>query len=323
MVIRKSEFALALNQVAADRGIPVDEVLESIETAVKVAYKKEYEDESETIEVKINPDTGEARVFKEEKDITPPGFGRIAAQTAKQVIIQKIREAEKKAIVNFFKKQVGTLINGRVIRSDGKNVFVDISKTEAVLVPSEQIRNERYYPNTKLIFYLKEITEENNHYRIIISRSNENLIKELFKREVPELAQGNVEIKKIVREAGERTKIAVYSKEKGIDPVGSCVGQRGVRIQSVISALGIDEKIDVIQWSSDPKTLIINAISPSKGMEVILDEKKAEAVLLVDSDELSLIIGREGQNIRLASQLTGYILNAKTKEAPVKQGEVK
>lgn len=321
MVIRKSEFALALNQVATERGIPVDEVLESIRQAVKIAYKKEYEaPEEEEYEVTINPDSGEARVFKDEKDVTPPGFGRIAAQTAKQVIIQKIREAEKKAVVQFFVKQIDTVVSGRVIRSDGKNVFVDIGRAEAILLPSEQIRGEKYFPNTRLLFYLKEVNSEDSHYRIVISRRHENLIRELFKREVPELAQGVVEIKRLVREAGDRTKICVFSKEKGVDPVGSCVGQRGVRIQAVINSLGVDEKIDVIQWSPDPKTMIINAISPSKSMEVVIDEKAKKADLFVESDELSLIIGREGQNIRLASLLTGYALNALPKEStPAKE----
>lgn len=315
MAIRKSEFALALNQVATERGIPLDEVLESISAAVKIAYKKEYaKEESEDIEAYVNADTGEARIFEKEIDITPAGFGRIAAQTAKQVIIQKIREAEKKAVVQYFVKQVNSVISGRVIRSDGKNIYVDIGRAEAVLPQSEQIRGERYYPNNKYLFYLKEVGGEEGHYRILISRRHENLIKELFRREVPELAQGVVEIKAIIREAGERTKIAVSSKEKGVDPVGSCVGQRGVRIQSVIGALGVDEKIDVIQWSTDPKTFIVNAISPSKTMDVELDEKKKEAALYVDPDELSLIIGRDGQNIRLASQLTGYTLNAFAKD---------
>ncbi len=315
MAIRKSEFALALNQVATERGIPIDEVLESIQAAVKIAYKKEYaENAAEDLEVVVNAETGEAKVFRDGRDITPPGFGRIAAQTAKQVIIQKIREAEKKAVVQYFQKHVGSVISGRVIRSDGKTVYVDIGRTEAVLPPDEQIRSEKYYPNTRLLFYLKEVAGEDGRYRIIVSRRNENLIKELFRREVPELAQGVVEIKKIVREAGERSKIGVASREKGVDPVGSCVGQRGVRIQSVINSLGTDEKIDVVQWSDDPKTLIINAISPSKGMEVVIDEKKKEANLIVDSSELSLIIGRDGQNIRLASQLTGYTLNAIAKD---------
>jgi len=198
MAIRKSEFSMALNQVATERGIPVNEVLESIEGAVKIAYKKEYElPEEEEIVVAINPDNGEAKIFRDDKDITPPGFGRIAAQTAKQVIIQKIREAEKKAVVQFFDKQVGQVISGRVIRSDGRNVYIDIGRAEAVLPQDEQIRGEKYYPNTKLLLYLVSVEGEEGRYRIAVSRRHENLIKELFRREVPELAQEAVEIKKI------------------------------------------------------------------------------------------------------------------------------
>lgn len=312
---RKSEFALALNQVATERGIPVEDVLESIKTAVKTAYKKEYgEVDIETIDVTINPDNGEARVIQQGTDITPPGFGRIAAQTAKQVIIQKIREAEKKAIVGHFTKQVAAVISGRVIRSDGRNVYVDIGRAEGVLPLSEQIRGEHYTPNSKFLFYLKEVSGEEGHYTIILSRRHENLITELFKREVPELASGAVIVKAVVREAGERTKIAVASRERGVDPVGSCVGQRGVRIQSVIGALGTDEKIDIIQWSDDLKTLVTNAISPSKSMEVVIDVDKKIANLYVDPSELSLIIGKDGQNIRLASLLTGLTLNAYSRD---------
>jgi transcription termination/antitermination protein NusA len=315
MAIRKSEFSLALNQVATERGIPVEEVLESIKTAVKVAYKKEYgEEELEEYEVQIDPNSGEAKVLHNNKDVTPPGFGRIAAQTAKQVIIQKIREAEKKAVVDYFGKQVGTVITGRIIRSDGKNAYVDIGRAEAVLPQDEQIRGEKYFPNARFLYYLVSVGGEEVRYRLIVSRRHPNLVSELFKREVPELAQGSVEIKKIVREAGERTKLAVSSRERGIDPVGSCVGQKGVRIQAVISTLGVDEKIDVIQWSNDPKTYINNAISPSKPMEVVINEEKKIADLFVDPEELSLVIGREGQNIRLASMLTEYTLNAYSKE---------
>lgn len=318
MTIIKSEFALALNQIATERGISLEEVIDSIEEAVKIAYKKEYHiEEMEEILVKIDPKTGGARLFQEDKDITPPGFGRIAAQTAKQVIIQKIREAEKKSVVQHFKKLERSLITGRVIRFDGKIAYVDIGRTEAVLPPSEQIRNERYYPNTRLVFYLMEVIDVPGMYKIILSRKDERLIQELFRREVPELAQGMVEIRKIVREAGERTKIAVYSKERGVDPVGSCVGQKGVRIQSVIHSLSIDEKIDVVQWSEDQKTFITNAISPSKPIEVEIHEEEKLANIFVDSEELPLIIGREGQNIRLASKLTGYTLKAQPKEEQI------
>lgn len=315
MTIIKSEFALALNQIATERGISLEEIIASIEEAVRIAYKKEYGvDEAEEILVKIDPKTGSARLFQNEEDITPPGFGRIAAQTAKQVIIQKIREAEKKSVIQHFKKLEHSLITGRVIRFDGKVAYVDIGRTEAVLPPSEQIRSERYYPNTRLIFYLSEVVDTGGIYKIILSRNDERLVSELFKREVPELAQGLVEIKKIVREAGDRTKIAVYSNERGVDPVGSCVGQKGVRIQSVIHSLGVDEKIDVVQWSDDQKTFITNAISPSKPIEVKIEEDEAVAHIFVDSQELSLIIGREGQNIRLASKLTGYTLKAQAND---------
>lgn len=317
MSIIKSDFALALNQIATERGISLDDVLTSIKEAVKIAYKKEYnEDESEDIEVRIDPGSGEATLYRDEKDITPPGFGRIATQTAKQIIIQKIREAEKKSVISHFKKLEKTLINGRVIRFDGRVAFIDVGRAEAILPPSEQIRNERYAPNDRLVLYLSEVIDDGAGYKIIVSRRDPRLVEELFRREVPELSQGLIEIKRIVREAGERTKIAVSSKERGVDPVGSCVGQRGVRIQSVIHSLGVDEKIDVVQWNDDPKTLIINALSPSKPIEIELDEKEKHATIRVDSDELSLIIGKEGQNIRLASKIADYTLKAVAKDAP-------
>ncbi len=317
MVIIKSDFALALNQIATERGISLDDVLESIKEAVKIAYKKEYNDEeSEEIEVRIDPNSGEATLFRAEKDITPPGFGRIATQTAKQIIIQKIREAEKKSVISHFKTQEGTVITGRVIRYDGRVAFVDIGRAEAILPPSEQIRSEHYAPNDRMIFFLSEVIDDGATYKVLVSRRDPRLVQELFRREVPELAQGLIEIKRIEREAGERTKIAVVSKERGVDPVGSCVGQRGIRIQSVIHSLGVDEKIDVVQWSDDPKTLIINALSPSKPIDIELDEEKKYATIRVDADELSLIIGKEGQNIRLASKIADYTLKAVAKDAP-------
>lgn len=315
MSVIKSEFLLALNQIATERGISLNDVLDSIKEAVKTAYKKEYNvSEEEEIDVVINTTTGEARLFKDEKDITPPGFGRIATQTAKQVIIQKIREAEKKSVVLQYKKMEGTLVTGRVIRYDGRAAHIDIGRTEAILPPSEQIRNERYTPNTRMIFYLMLVEDDETSYRIVLSRKDPRLIEELFRREVPELSQNLVTIKGIVREAGERTKIAVASSAKGVDPVGSCVGQRGVRIQTVIHSLGIDEKIDVVQWSEDPKTLIVHALSPSKPVDIELDEVEKVAVVKVDSDELSLIIGKDGANIRLASKLSGWTLKAQPKE---------
>ena len=213
MTIVKTEFALALNQVATERGISPNEVISSIEIAVLAAYKKDYPIEfEETLIAKVNRDSGETKIFKGEKDITPPGFGRIAAQTAKQVILQKIREAEKKNIVGHYKTQVGSLIRGRIIRFDGRNAYLDVDKAEAVLPPEEQIRNEKYIVNNTLVAYLKEIGEDNfGNPRIIISRNDPRLIEKLFEREVPEISNKTVEIKKTVREPGERSKVAVFS----------------------------------------------------------------------------------------------------------------
>ncbi len=306
MSIVKSEFALALNQVASERGISADEVIESIEAAIQAAYKKEYPDKiEEEIDVKISKDNGETKILKDGADITPPGFGRIAAQTARQVILQKIREAEKKTVISHYKEHVGSLIKGRVIRYDGYNAYVDIGKTEAVLPKEDQIRSEKYSVNTQLIFYLKEIGEDKlGHSRIVLSRSSPELIKELFKREVPEIASGTVEVKKIVREPGERAKIAVYSNQGGVDPVGACVGQKGVRVQTVTDELGGSEKIDIIQWNRDVKIFLMAALSPAKIQSVTIDEEGKKASVQVEESQAPLAIGRNGINVNLASRLT-------------------
>ncbi len=312
----RSEFALALNQVAIERGIDVEVVLESIQAAILAAYRKDYGGkELEEIEVKINPDTGEAKVFKDNKDITPPGFGRIAAQTAKQVILQRIREAEKKAVIAEYSARVGSIINGMILRFDGTNIIVDIGKTEAVMPPSEQTPTEHYHLNQRLTFYIEGIKETPRGNQIVVSRAHKELIKGLFNREVPEVTNSAVIIKDIAREAGHRTKIAVDSKQSGVDPVGSCVGQKGIRVQAVINELGGSEKIDIIQWSSDPKQFIITSLAPAKDIEIILNEKKKTAIALVPDDQLSLSIGKEGQNVRLAGKLTGWKIDIKPKSS--------
>lgn len=328
MSIVKSEFSLALHQVATERGISPQDVLASIEIAVLAAYKKEYPDLfDETITAKIGPDTGEAHVLKENKDITPPGFGRIAAQTAKQVIIQKIREAEKKTVISHYSAQVGALVRGRVIRFDGYNAYIDIGKTEGVLPREEQIKNESYPVNASYIFLVKEIKEDKfNNPRVIISRSDPKMITELFKREVPEVNNGTVEIKKVVREPGERAKIAVASDQSGVDPVGACVGQKGIRVQTVTEELGGTEKIDIIQWNKDEKLFIAAALSPAKITEITLDETQKKAKILVDESQAPLAIGRGGINVNLASRLTGYSIDIvqvpkKTEEIPQKTPE--
>lgn len=319
--VQRSEFLLALNQVAHERGVDVDVVLETVRNAILAAYKKDHAG----IDIKnysaiLDKNTGEAHILLEDKEVTPAGFGRIAAQTARQVILQKIREKEKEAIIADYKSRVGTVINGMVLRFAGPNVIVDIGKAEAVMPPKEQIPNEKYRLNQRLAVYVVEIREGPRGEEIIVSRSNPQLIVGLFKREVPEVSKGSVVVKDVAREAGGRTKIAVYSNQRGIDPVGSCVGQKGVRVQAIIQEFNGLEKIDIIQWSDDSKNYILQALSPVKNPKVEVDTEKKMANVFVPEDELSLAIGKEGQNVRLASKLTGYrieIEKDKTKtEAP-------
>lgn len=313
--VLRSEFALALNQVATERGIDPAVVLETIKAAILAAYRKDYGTaiDIESLEVTINPDTGEAKVLKEKKNITPPGFGRIAAQTAKQVILQRIREAEKKAIIADYSTRIGTITNGMILRFDGPNIIVDIGRAEAVMPPQEQMLTDHYRLNQRLTFYIEGIKETIRGNQIVVSRAHKNLIAGLFQREVPEVAGGAVIIKEIAREAGYRSKIAVYSNQPGVDPVGSCVGQKGVRVQAVINEIGGVEKVDIIQWNENPKLFIQAALSPAKDIEVILNEKRETAEALVPPDQLALAIGKDGQNVRLAGKLTGWKIDIKSK----------
>jgi N utilization substance protein A len=305
--VQRSEFALALNQVASERGVDVTVVLDTVKNAILAAYRKDHPGvEVEEYTAELNPNTGEAHIMHDGKDVTPPGFGRIAAQTAKQVILQKIREKEKEAILTDYKVRIGTIVNGMVLRFAGPNIIVDIGKTEAVMPPQEQIAAEKYHLNQRMAIHLVEIREGLKGEEIIVSRASNGLLEGLFKREVPEVAQGSVEIKAIVREPGNRAKVAVYSNQPGIDPVGSCVGQKGVRVQAIIQEFNGLEKIDIIQWQEDIKTYIANALSPAKNVTVDLNEEEKVARVTVAPDELSLAIGKEGQNVRLASKLTGY-----------------
>lgn len=311
----RSEFALALNQVATERGIDPKIVLETIEAAILAAYRKDYGgQEIDDIAITIDPNTGEAKVFKDKKDITPAGFGRIAAQTAKQVILQRIREAEKKAIIADYSTRVDSIVNGMVLRFDGQNIIVDIGRAEGVMPPQEQIPNERYRLNQRLTFYIESIRQTMKGNEIIVSRAHKGLVEALFKREVPEVNNKAVEIKEIAREPGNRTKIAVSSTQSGVDPVGSCVGQKGVRVQAVINELGGMEKIDIIQWHDDPKIFIPSALQPAKEIEIQINDKKKTVIAFVSDDQLSLAIGKDGQNVRLAARLTGYKIDIKSKE---------
>lgn len=305
--VQRSEFLLALNQVANERGVDVEVVLDTVKNAILAAYKKDHPDiEIEEFSATLDKNTGEAKISHKNKDVTPPGFGRIAAQTARQVILQKIREKEKEAIIADYKLRVGTIVNGMILRFAGPNILVDVGKTEALMPSEEQIQNEKYHLNQRLAVYISEIREGLKGQEIIVSRASNGLLEGLFKREVPEVAKGNVVIKNIAREAGMRSKVAVYSNQSGIDPVGSCVGQRGVRVQAIIAEFGGLEKIDIIQWNENIKDYIAQSLSPAKNVRVEIGKQEKLARVFVPEGELSLAIGRDGQNVRLASKLTDY-----------------
>ena len=313
--IVRSEFALALNQVATERGITPEVIIETIKAAILAAYRKDYGvDELEQLAVDVNNETGEIKILKDNTVITPPGFGRIAAQTAKQVLLQRNREAEKQAVLADYQTRVGTIAPGMVLRFDGPNVIVDVGRTQAVMPVQEQSQGEHYHLNQRLTFYIEGIRETMRGNEIVVSRAHKGLVEGLFKREVPEVAQGSVELRVVAREAGGRTKVAVYSSQSGVDPVGSCVGQKGVRVQAVIAELGGSEKVDIIQWSDDAKQFITAALAPAKDIEVTLNEKKKSAEVLIPEDQLSLAIGRDGQNVRLAAKLTGWKIDIRGKE---------
>ncbi|MCX6740894.1 MAG: transcription termination factor NusA [Candidatus Parcubacteria bacterium] len=244
----------------------------------------------------------------------PSGFGRVAAQTAKQVIVQKIREAERQTVFDRYKAQEGAVLNGIIQRFDRGMVMVELPDAVAIMPGSEQIMGERYMPNQKFKFYLQAVRQGLKGLEIIVSRRHPEILRELFRQEIPEINSGSVEIKGVAREAGSRAKVAVWTSEKGVDPVGACIGQRGVRIQTIISELG-GEKIDIIEWNDDIKKFLINSLSPAKVVSLEIDETNKKAVVKARPDQLSLAIGRAGQNVRLASRLTGYEIDVQQAEA--------
>jgi len=322
----KTEFSAAINQICAERGIQPEIVLKTIQEAMLAAYRRDFGlKEGFEYEAVVDPDTGETHIFaweegkegKIKNEVTPPGFGRIAAQVAKQVLLQKIREAEKSAILDEYAARIGSWVNGMILRFEGPNIIVDLGKGEGVMPPSEQIKGEKYSPNQRLVFLIKEIQETPKGRQIIVSRGDKELVAALFRREVSEVGRGAVQIKKIAREAGSRTKVAVFSTQAGVDPVGSCVGQKGVRVQRVIDELG-GEKIDIIQYSEDLEKFIAAALSPAEKIKVKVDKKKKIAFVFVPEDQLSLAIGKGGQNVRLASELTGFKIDVKRQEEALK-----
>jgi len=326
----RTEFAAALNQICNERGISTESVLETIKQAILAAYRKDAGvDETWEYEAEVNPENGSARVlrFKKEaknpkkEDITPPGFGRIAAQTAKQVILQKIREAEKTAILDEYQHKIGAVVSGMILRFDGLDIICDIGRGQGVMPPSEQSRGDNYHLNKRLSLYIVDIRETRRGKSIIVSRAAPELVAGLFKREVPEVSSGAVEIKTVAREPGSRSKVAVLSKQSGVDAVGSCVGQKGVRVQAVIEEIN-GEKLDIIQYSADPTKFITAALSPAENLQVEINLETKVATVKAPDDQLSLAIGKDGQNVRLAARLTGYKIDIIGSQKP-KVEEVK
>lgn len=312
----RNEFTQALKALTQERGIEVDVILALLKDAYVAAYKKDAVERGEDIEnfefdavidsgsgeakiVRFNPETPDAK-----EDVTPPGFGRIAAQTAKQVIHQKIREAEKDILLNEFEGKLGGLVSGVVIRFDGPNARIDLGRAEGVMPAEERVPTERLNPGTRMAFLLKSV-DDTARRNIILSRSDPEFVKKVFAREVPEISTGAVEIKSIAREPGVRTKIAVFSSQSGVDPVGSCVGQKGVRVQAVTNELN-GERIDIIPYLENDEEFLKATLAPVNVLSIKIDKKEKTALVVVADPELSLAIGREGQNVRLASKLTGY-----------------
>ena len=334
----RTEFAQALKAIATERGLDPEVIIDTIKQAIIAAYKRDARDQGENVDemdydVEMDSVNGEARVFawplekpEEKKDVTPPGFGRIAAQTAKQVIHQKIREAEKSTVMDEYGQRIGSLISGIILRFDGPNVRVDLGRTEGIMPVEERTPDERLSVNQRLTFLLKEIRETPKGKEVILSRGDPEFVKRLFAREVPEIGSGSVEIKSIAREAGIRTKMTVYSNQQGVDPVGSCVGQKGVRVQAVTNELG-GERVDIIPFSEDMAELVKSSLSPAENLSVSLDEENKVAHIKAPEDQLSLAIGRDGQNARLSAKLTGWRIevesSGETNEGKEKKEEEK
>ena len=342
----KSDFLLAITQLSAEKNLPKEIVLKAVETALVSAYKKDSFAVNQNISVKIDPNTGRVKVWAEkaiveqpsdtryeisldearkvksdvqidqtiEVEATPRDAGRIAAQTAKQVILQRLNEAEHSAIFEEYIDKEGDIITALIQRVEPRQIFVDLGRTEAILPTPEQVRNERYRVGQRLKVYLLEVAQTNKGPRVIVSRSHPNLVRRLFELEVPEVFNGVVEIKAIAREAGYRSKVAVAARQDGIDPVGCCVGLRGIRIQNIVNELN-GEKLDVVKWSSDISAFITSALSPAQVLQVELDEENGIATVIVPDKQLSLAIGKEGQNARLAAKLSGWRIDIKSASA--------
>ncbi|MBX5465657.1 MAG: transcription termination/antitermination protein NusA [Clostridia bacterium] len=336
------ELLEALNALATERGIDRQILIQALETALKSAYRKHYGTASNVV-VRIDPETGDFRVANQftvadpvedpeteisleeareidpayqlgdvvERPVEPRDFGRIAAQTARQVVMQQLREAERNLIYEEFASREGDLLTVVVRRVQGRNVYIDLGRTEAVLLPSEQIPGEIYRPGDRIRVYLAEVRQTAKGPQVVLSRAHPGLLKRLLELEVPEIHDGVVEIRAVAREAGARAKVAVASRDPNVDPVGACVGHRGMRIQNVVNELH-GEKIDVIRWSDDPAEFVAAALSPARVSQVRIHEEERSARVVVPDYQLSLAIGRSGQNARLAAKLTGYRIDIRS-----------
>lgn len=317
MTTTRTEFVAAVNQVAAERGIEPAAIFETLKKAMLAAYRKDYGN-TEDLEIKIDEETGEVKILRQAEDITPAGFGRIAAQTAKQVILQGVREAEKVAILDEYSKKIGSVVSGMLQRKEGMSWVVDLGRTTGLLPHEEQVEPEGYRQNQRLKIYLKEIREVKGKSEIVVSRTDERLVAGLFEMEVPEINSGAVEIKGIAREPGNRSKVAVAATQERVDPIGSCVGQRGVRVLAVTSELN-NEKIDLILWNEAPEKFIAAALSPAKISDIKVNLIRRVAKVEAPEDQLSLAIGKGGQNVRLAAHLTGFKIDIKGAEKARKE----
>jgi N utilization substance protein A len=344
----RSELLTAVSQLCSEKGVPKELVIEALEAALVSAYKRNRNSLEEALTATIDPTTSDVRIFHhptvvdeepegpdqltlEEArkldpnaepgavltiDVTPPNFnlGRIEAQTAKQVVVQKLREAERKMVLDEFAEREGEIVHGIVTRIEAGNVLVEIGRAEALMPRSEQVPAERYYPQQRIRVYVSEVNDTHRGPQIIVSRAHRFMVRRLFEQEVPEIYSGTVEIKAIAREAGARSKVAVAARQAGVDPVGSCVGLRGTRIQNIVNELG-GEKIDVVEWNEDQSRFVANALSPAQVNEVLINEDERTATVIVPERQLSLAIGKEGQNARLAAKLTGWRIDIKSAEA--------
>jgi len=308
------ELLAILAQMEREKGIKKEILIEAVESALVSAARRALNIKpEEELKIELDRNTGKIRAFRNKEEVTTIDFGRIAASTARQVIIQKIREAEKDVVFNEFQGKVGEIVSGTVYRFDKGNIIVDLlGKTEGILLKREQSPKEEFRQGQRICTYVVEVKKDTRGPQIILSRTHLNLLKKLFELEVPEIYEGIVEIKSISREPGARTKIAVWSKNEKVDSVGACVGMRGNRIRNIVNELQ-GEKIDIVRYSDDIREYIKAALSPAKVSEIKLDKDNLKAEVIVDDDQLSLSIGRHGQNVRLASRLIGWELDIRTK----------